>query len=258
LPIDITEPVSIYKKCGWDPTDPEEGNPYLIAKNGTLVSYDKTVFVEKGNDINYLANVLILDMKGKDITKQLTYKEIDTSALGSYDVKYTFKLNNGGKLKTTVKYEIIDTTVPIVTISKDRLTYYIESKKALNKSATKEAIEELVDDYASSNEGDLEVFALPKDELIIGDNHVRAVATDSSGNVGSQECVVEIKVKEKQKEIETKKKKEEETTKKKKKKKKEEETTKKKEDETKEQETTIEAVEETAVTEEETNGGDFD
>lgn len=250
LPMETEELIKLRKYCLWDPTDPEKGNPYKNVANEAISLYEGTVYVEKGSDINYTANIIALDKDGKNVTNKLKYTKIDTSVTGSHKVKYSYKIKGGKTLKGTVKYNIIDTTVPRVSISQSRFTYEVASsgKKDLNTDAVKKAIENLVRSHASASEGSIKVTALPKGELVIGDNHVRVVATDSAGNVGSAEAVVEIKVKVKKPEQNSKPtKKEEETTKKKKKKDKNSKKDNKKE------ETTDKGDEETTVAQESEN-----
>lgn len=199
LPMEAEQLVSLYKTCGWEPTDPEKGNPYNKVAKATISFYDDTVFVEKGSEVNYVSNLIAINEEGKNITKNLKYEKFNSSEMGNHKVKYTYKTEGGAKLEATVRYKVVDTTIPIVKLSKTKFTYEVASKspKDLNKASVKEAIEELVKKSASANEGSIKVSALPKEQLNIGINYVRVVARDSSGNVGSAQAIVEIKVKEK-------------------------------------------------------------
>lgn len=254
LPMEVEPLTKLRKYCGWDPSDPESGNPYKKIANGTISLYDDIVYVEKGSNIDYFANIIALDSKGRNVTNQLQFTEFDTSTMGDHQVKYSYQTKDGTKFQGTVKYCVIDTTVPIVRISQTRFTYEVASAsdKDLNKDSVKRAIEELVRSHASASEGSIKVTALPKEQLVVGDNYVRVVAMDQAGNVGSALAVVEIKVKEKKLNQKYKpQKREEETTKKKKDKnnKQEKETTEKiTEQETKTtEETTADAESEAGV-----------
>lgn len=251
LPMELEPLKTLYKTCGWEPTDPEKGNPYNKVAKATVSFYDGTVFIEKGSEVNYTLNLIAINEEGKNITKNLKYEKFNSSEMGTHKVKYTFKTEAGVKLEATVKYEVIDTTVPVVKLSKTKFTYEVASKspKDLNRASVKEAIEELVKKSASANEGSIKVSALPKEQLNIGINYVRVVARDSAGNVGSAQAIVEIKVKEKK--LNDKYKPSIDTIEESTKKKKEEATKKKKEEQTEkvqENEETKEAVTE-AVTE---------
>lgn len=199
LPLEISEKIALQKKCGWDPTDSVKGNPYKNAATGTVSAYSGTVLVEKGTEADYLANVIALNEKGDNITGKLKYDKIDTSKMGKQTVKYTYTTKKGTSLEAEVKYKVVDTMVPVVTLSKEKYTYEVDSGSTndVNKKSVKEAIEELVKKGASASEGTIQVTALPKEQLVVGMNYVRVVATDEAGNVGSAQAIVEIKVKEK-------------------------------------------------------------
>ena len=58
--------VSTYKYCGWDPTDPDKNNPYLKIKNGAVVKGLSTITTERGQEPDYLGNIIAL----KDVYKR--------------------------------------------------------------------------------------------------------------------------------------------------------------------------------------------
>lgn len=199
LPVEMAVKTELQKHCGWDPTDSVKGNPYKNMAKGIVSAYTGTVQIEKDSEPDLLANLIVLNEKGENITAKLEYKNPDVSKTGKQTVKYKFTSKSGIVYEAEVKYKIIDTTVPIVKLSKEKFTYEVESgnSKDVNKKAVKEAIEALVKKAASASEGTIKVAALPKEQLVVGINFVRVVATDSAGNIGSAQAIVEIKVKEK-------------------------------------------------------------
>ncbi|MBE5958294.1 MAG: murein L,D-transpeptidase [Lachnospiraceae bacterium] len=207
LPLEIEKSKALYAKCGWDPTDPQKGNPYKKVSNGTVSAYEKYVYVEKGDSVDYYANLIALSSDGKDITENLNYDTIDTSSVGKKEVTYKFKNKKGMEYKATVKYKVVDTTPPVIKLSKDELEYEMEdvSDKKIQTSKVKKALEELVDDACSANEGKIVVTAFPKEELKKGINYVSVVATDDYGNIGSMQVPVKIVKKKVEKKKTTKK-----------------------------------------------------
>ena len=47
LPMELEPLKTLYKTCGWEPTDPEKGNPYNKVAKAAVSFYDGTVFIEK-------------------------------------------------------------------------------------------------------------------------------------------------------------------------------------------------------------------
>lgn len=237
LPISPEDTIKSQKYCGWDPTDPDKNNPYKKIKNGTIVSGLTTVYVEKGQEAEYLGNLLALDENGKNITGSLKYSKIDIDTLGSQKATFKYKLSSGKTVKLTQKFKVVDTTPPKVYCSASLFTYEVASKDKndMNKESNITDITNMVKASASSNESGVKitVYTVGKDELEEGKFPVVVKAQDSSGNVGSCQVMVEIKVKKENpntkyrpsKDVEAKRKKkaglEEATTKKEKNKKKE-------------------------------------
>ncbi len=238
LPMEPLAKTETYKKCGWDPTDTDEANPYLKLANSTIAVGDKVVYVEKGTDVKYLENIIAINANGQDVTSKLKYNKIDSGTLGKNKVKFTYKNKAGEKFSQTVVFKVIDTTCPKVTLSTYKFKYEVKSAsiKDYQKDKVKKAIEDLVKSKASCDESGVTIkaVAFPKDQLEIGDNSVKVIATDESGNIGNCEATVELVIKEtklnkKPKVPESTKHKKEETITKKSK---EETTTKKKSEET--------------------------
>ncbi len=94
---------------GWDPTDTAKGNPWQNAAPRTIAVYDDVVVVERGSEINYLANVIAQNNSGKDVTEKLRYKKIDTSEEGTYHVTYRYK-----KIRARITYKVVDSTPPMI------------------------------------------------------------------------------------------------------------------------------------------------
>ena len=134
--------------------------------------------------------------KAKISLKALSMKKFNSSEMGTHKVKYTLE-TEAGVSEATVKYEVIDTTAPVVNLQKLSLHMKWQVKVRLKQSISKGSYRRTCKKSLSANEGSIKVSALPKEQLNIGINYVRVVARDSAGNVGSAQAIVEIKVKEK-------------------------------------------------------------
>lgn len=199
LPGNPTKAPKLAKLCGFDPTDPVKQNPYKHLKVASINVGFPTIMVEKDHKVNYLDNVIALDSKGNNVTSKVKHNSIDSSKLGSQ--KVTYKLTEGGrKLKTTVKFKVVDTTPPVVTIANKDFKFKLKSldEKDVYKQSNIDKITDMVRKEASCNEKDcaITVQTIQKKELFEGDVSVVVKAKDPSGNVGSAQATVVVKVKE--------------------------------------------------------------
>lgn len=199
LPLEMTKKIELSEYCGWDPTDPNENNPYAKVQNGNITLGTETIYIEKDSKINYYANLLAYNNDGIDITGDVAYKKIDTSELGKKKIKYTLTTSDGKTLNATQKVEIIDTTCPIVTCSKDYFTYQVKGRGTanMNTDSNVKAIESMVRNYVSVNETGctITVKTLTAAELVEGEIPVVIKAQDASGNIGSYQVTCNITVK---------------------------------------------------------------
>lgn len=203
LPLNFEQTVNPYKYCGWDPTDPDKDNPYHKVANSSIAIGSETVYVEKGQDVDYVGNLLAKDETGKNITGLLKYKKINSGELGTHKVKFSYEMKDGKKITATQKFVVVDTTCPVVTCSKKKFTYEVKSldKVDMNKKSNVTDIEKLVRASVSCNESDvtITVNTLEAKELREGMIPVVVKAQDKSGNVGSCQVMCEIKVEKAQK-----------------------------------------------------------
>ena len=74
--------------CGWDPTDPDEDNPY--ASCSPQIVGAKNLFIDKGSDFNILSGITALDTCSNDITNKIVVSgNVPTDKEGSYNVTYS-------------------------------------------------------------------------------------------------------------------------------------------------------------------------
>lgn len=87
---------------GWDPTDPDTGNPWK--ENAAKISGTKDIHVKVGQTANLLEGVTALDTCGNDITKDIIVVGRYTfDAVGSYDIKYVVVDALASRAEVTVK-----------------------------------------------------------------------------------------------------------------------------------------------------------
>ncbi len=109
LKIDLSSP-----NKGWDPTDPDESNPWRYTKPSILGATDKTL--EKGENIDILADVSATDYLGNVLTV-VTSGSIQTGICGTYSITYTTTDANGNSTSTTVNFYVQDTIKPTLSVS---------------------------------------------------------------------------------------------------------------------------------------------
>ncbi len=193
--------VSTYKYCGWDPTDPDKNNPYLKIKNGAVVKGLSTITTERGQEPDYLGNIIALNKKGKVITNRLKYNTIDYSTAGTYKVNYSYKAKDGIRYKISQKIKVQDTTPPKVTTGKSLYTLEVDSDSTdvLNTEKTVKAIVDMVKADVRTDESvkDIQVYTLEKEQFRVDEKAAVVIkAEDLYGNIGSHQVMCEFKVKE--------------------------------------------------------------
>ena len=100
----------------WDPTDPDENNPYM-KKAPQITANVKNV--EYGQKVKLTDLVTIKGSTGDILTtknaKIKTKGKINTKKLGKYKVTYTVKDSLGNKKTQTITFKVVDTKKPILT-----------------------------------------------------------------------------------------------------------------------------------------------
>lgn len=198
LPLTSAEKMKVDGKCGWDPTDTSKDNPYSKIKPGSVVIGKKTVYIEKGAKVSYFSNLLALDETGKSIAKKWKYKKIDSDSLGKHTVKFSVKTAKGKKLEVQQDFKVVDTTCPKVDCSKLLFTLEVDSRSNMDLNNVKnlKKVENMVRPYVSCNEEDckIEINTVNAGELNIAKFPIIITATDQSGNIGSCQVMLEVKL----------------------------------------------------------------
>lgn len=97
-----------YGSRGWDPTDPMAGNPYSSLRPSVSVAGAQTQIEYKSSFTPY-AGIAAFDSLGNNISHRLTYSgQVNTKALGSYQVTYSVTDALGRSASSTVTYQVVD------------------------------------------------------------------------------------------------------------------------------------------------------
>jgi hypothetical protein len=134
-PLGKPDTVKAKKGIGWDPTDPDPGNPYLA--DIPEIYGVKDVKVSWGEKVNITKGVTAKTSAGKDITSKLkTEGNVDTLTPGEYKITYYVEDETGKSDKKVATYTVGECPEPpIFTGISDRVINS-ESKIDSNFSLT--------------------------------------------------------------------------------------------------------------------------
>lgn len=97
------------ERSGWDPTDPDEENPWRTGKPRILGAGDRTI--DRGCTYDLTAGVLVLDDNGNDITDRLTVEgTVDALTVGEYPVTYQVQDEAGNTCTVHSVIRVVDPT----------------------------------------------------------------------------------------------------------------------------------------------------
>ncbi len=116
-----TMKVSTASRMGWDPTDPDENNPYMKKQPKIDISkVDKEI--NYGSTWKKLAGVSAISSTGEDITKKVKVKgKVNTKKLGTYKITYKVTDLLGHTKKKTIKIKVVDNKKATISLSKTSL-----------------------------------------------------------------------------------------------------------------------------------------
>lgn len=130
-PLGKPTPIRIPANCRWDPTDPDNRNPWKSDKTAIIGVKDKTV--ERGTRINVYDGIMAFDKHAGNMTSNglKASKTPDTSKPGKYEVTYSFKPSKGKKIKEKAVFTVVDTQAP--KISGLPSTYYVKDASKITE-----------------------------------------------------------------------------------------------------------------------------
>lgn len=131
-PLGKPTPIRIPANCRWDPTDPDDRNPWKSDKTAIIGVKNKTI--ERGTRINVYDGVMAFDKHAGNMTSNgiKASKTPDTSKPGQYEVIYSFKPSKGEKIKEKAVFTVVDTQAP--KISGLPSTYYVKDASKITET----------------------------------------------------------------------------------------------------------------------------
>lgn len=176
-PLERPASIKVPDDAGWDPTDPDENNPWNeVQLKFDGLSADRTV--ERGTQVNLLDGIKALDTCGNDITsKTKVTTSMDVFVPGNYSVKYEVEDAAGKNTTATVNYQVADTTAPQFCGLKDNMNF--TSVSDVTKSNILDGVSILDNN---------EILSINKAEVVIpaiveGTNIITLSVSDDYGNV---------------------------------------------------------------------------
>ena len=104
-PLGKPECIKVPEGTNWDPTDPDENNPWKDKMPRIEGAVDKTVY--EIDEFDYLNGIKAFDTCGNEITSQIVIEgEVDLAIPGEYIVKYSVEDLLGRSAECTVIYTV--------------------------------------------------------------------------------------------------------------------------------------------------------
>lgn len=176
-PLGKPSSIKINAGCGWDPTDPDENNPW----HHSVVSIEgiSDRLVERG-DISFdrKSGIIAYDGSGNDVTDRVqVFGDVDVYTTGTYDVTYSSSDETGTGISYTIKVTVVDTVAPAITVYP--VNHVITAKTNVNDDFFREGMA-VSDAGIAMSLSEVNVSYEPLHE---GDNVIKYIIRDASGNV---------------------------------------------------------------------------
>lgn len=130
-PLGKPSPIRIPSDCRWDPTDPDNRNPWSSDKS--VISGVKDRTVERGSGVDLLQGIIAYDVHaGAMSSDNIKVKtKFNSSKTGKYKVTYSFKDSKKKTIKKSCIFTVADTQGPV--ISGLPKTLYTKDISGINK-----------------------------------------------------------------------------------------------------------------------------
>lgn len=113
-PLGKPSSIKITADNGWDPTDPDDANPWY--KKALTLDGVREQTAERGQNLNLMAGVSASDRYANDITGSIqVIGSVDYSKCGQYPIRYQVSDNLGNTTAVDAIVTIVDTIAPIIT-----------------------------------------------------------------------------------------------------------------------------------------------
>jgi len=95
----------------WDPTDPDEENPYTTGKARIFGAHERVV--ERGSDFDVMSGISAIDKEGNDITESVKVEtNYQQDECGIYQVVYSVKDKKKVSVTEVTQIEVVDHVPP--------------------------------------------------------------------------------------------------------------------------------------------------
>lgn len=150
------------ERACWDPTDPDEENPWQEDEMRILGAGSRTI--ERGCTFDPLAGVTAVDRNGNDISDRVkVIGKVDPETIGTYPVTYLIESYGGETVSLESEIEVADTMAPTIELLQDEVTLnrtqasVANIQKAIGEAVkVTDGVEELSADYLNIDAGSLE------------------------------------------------------------------------------------------------------
>lgn len=163
--------------CGWDPTDPDENNPWRHYVSSMQGITDHTI--ERGDTFDALDGITATDIYGNDISEYIIVNGVvDTYTPGEYTLTYTACDETGNNLSYQSTITVIDTNTPVIVSYPIHTLITSSNVHLLNEDYLIEGLS-VVD---AGMEVDLKDINLDYEPISEGNNQINITITDIAGN----------------------------------------------------------------------------
>lgn len=178
------------ERAGWDPTDPDEENPWNTEGYRFLGCGDR--ILERGYAYDLLAGITVYDEQENDVTDRLHVEtDCDPWTAGSYDATYQITGEDGTTTTVSRKVYVKDTIRPEIYIKQDYLTLNrIQASTANIEASIRSQIALWDAGMELSNSHVQLIYDAVTEEVAQTD--ITIVAIDDYGNYADQQAVLYI------------------------------------------------------------------
>ncbi len=182
--IDVDE-----ERAGWDPTDPDEDNPWHTGKPRILCAGERTI--ERGCTYQTACGVLALDGSGNVITEQLVVKgTVDAMTVGEYPVVYEVEDEEGNVTSVTGVIRVIDTIAPNIVVKQDEIMLNRVQASSVNGVSNIAMCVDVVDSGELLSKDCLDIHIQRIEDKMQGSYEITIQATDLAGNPAEPKKII--------------------------------------------------------------------